>query len=213
MTSSNASTQNLQSYADNNVYSPTARFYHWLTVFFILVQFPIGVYMHYRAHDLEWTNSEGELKTGLFDTTTRLLYDSHKLLGLILLALVLARLYYRWSNGVPPPDQSLAPWQTALSKATHGLIYAALVAVPFLGYAGAAYLGATTLFGVFHVPSLVIEDKEFGRAVFEVHIWAAYGLLALLVLHLLAVAYHRFVRRDQVAARMLPGSDRHSATS
>ena len=204
MTESNPSNNEGATQTEFVAYSPTARFYHWLMVFLIAIQFPLGLYMHYRAHDVEWVNADGETVTGLFDATTRLLYDSHKFLGLILLALILARLYYRVTAGAPKPDPSLTTWQTALSKTVHALLYVALIAVPFLGYLAAAYFGATTLFGTVHVPSIVIEDKDFGRDVIGLHIWGTYVLLGLVALHLAGTLYHHMIKRDNVVARMLP---------
>ncbi len=43
--------------------------------------------------------------------------------------------------------------------------------------------------------------REFG----ELHIKAAYTLLALIGLHVLAALYHHFWIRDRVLTRMLPG--------
>ena len=213
MTTSNLSAQNRSSTTDEPIYGRTARFYHWVVVFLIAIQFPLGLYMHYRAHDMKWVNPNGVMETGLFDATTKVLYDSHKLLGLVLLALILARLYYRLTAGAPRPESSLSSWYVTASKFAHALIYATLIAVPFLGYLGAAYFGATTLFGTVHVPSIVIQDKEFARDVIDVHMLTAYGLLALIVVHVLAALYHQLIRRDQVMARMIPALKRKSTTT
>jgi cytochrome b561 len=39
----------------------------------------------------------------------------------------------------------------------------------------------------------------------DLHIYCAYGLLALIVIHIGAASWHHFIRRDRVAARMLDG--------
>ena len=63
------------------IYSPTARAFHWIVVILIAIQIPIGFYMAYRGGDLK-----------IWDSLTNNLYSSHKLIGVIILALVALRL-------------------------------------------------------------------------------------------------------------------------
>ena len=104
------------------VYKPMARMFHWLTVGLIAVQIPIGLYMTYRGGDLN-----------IWDATTNNLYSSHKLIGVIILLLVLARLSYRLTQGAPSHEPTLEPWQKIVSEVTHWAIYALLIVVPVLG--------------------------------------------------------------------------------
>lgn len=188
---------------DIPVYSPRARFYHWLTAFLILVQFPIGFYMTYRGYEMAWTNEAGEAKTGLFDGVTGTLYDSHKLIGLTILAVVLARFIYRLRNGAPPSDPSVPSALTGIAHGVHWLIYVLLIAVPIGGYIGVSYYGALDAFGL-PIPALTAKDEKFSETIFAAHKFAALALLALVVLHVAAAIYHRAVRKDRVVERMLP---------
>ncbi|MGL4395303.1 MAG: cytochrome b, partial [Hyphomicrobium sp.] len=185
------------------VYSKTARIFHWLTALLVLIQFPIGLYMTYRGYEMSYVNEAGETKTGLFDATTGMLYDSHKLLGLLILAVVLWRLIYRLSHGAPPSDRSVPPALTGIGHLTHWLIYLLLIAVPIGGYLGVSYYGALDAFGL---PLIAITDKDqkFSEQIFELHGAGAFALLTLVGLHLAAALYHRLVRKDQVVERMLP---------
>src|SRR6516165_10853400 len=55
------------------------------------------------------------------------------------------------------------------------------------------------------VPQFTSPDKAAANAYEERHILFAYVLLALIVLHVAAAAWHHFLRRDGVALRMVKG--------
>ena len=63
-----------------------------------------------------------------------------------------------------------------------------------------------SFFGLFHVPQFTSPDKATADVVYEDrHIFFAYMLLALIVLHTAAAVWHHFIKRDRVAARMVDG--------
>jgi cytochrome b561 len=62
-----------------------------------------------------------------------------------------------------------------------------------------------SFFGLFHVPQFTSPDKATADAFEDRHIYAAYVLLALIVIHFAAAAWHQFIKRDRVAARMADG--------
>jgi cytochrome b561 len=57
-----------------------------------------------------------------------------------------------------------------------------------------------------HVPQITSPDKAAADAYEERHIFFAYVLLALIVLHLAAALWHHFIKRDRVTARMVDGA-------
>ncbi len=176
------------------VYSGTARSFHWLMAVLVLLQLPLGLYMAYRGGDL-----------GIFDRFTNNMYTTHKMLGVILLVLILLRFLYRLVNGAPEELATLEPWQKTVSMLNHWGIYALLIGTPILGYLGASYYGALNIWGFFNLPALVGVDKKVAEVVLAYHGWAATVLLALIVLHIAAAIYHHTVRKDLVLARMMPG--------
>lgn len=185
-------------------YSARARFFHWLTVLLVAIQFPLGFYMTYRGYELEYAAADGTIKKGLFDSTTGLLYDSHKLIGLTILLFVVVRLINRISSGAPPPEPDMPAKLIVPSRVTHWSLYGLLLVMPIIGYTGVSYYGATEAFGL-PIPSLFPKDQKFSETVFDVHETIAIALLALIGLHVAAALYHRFVRKDSVLARMWPG--------
>lgn len=186
------------------VYSGTARFFHWLVAGLILIQFPIGIYMTYRAFEMPaGVDDKGQPKFGVFDAVTNTLYDSHKLIGVAILLIVVLRLFYRLTRGAPPSDTSLASWQKGLSHAVHWSLYLLLIVVPIGGYIATSYYGALSPFGV-PLPPVTGKDEKVAEEIFEMHEAGAFILIGLVAVHLLAAIYHRFIRKDRVVERMLP---------
>jgi cytochrome b561 len=63
----------------------------------------------------------------------------------------------------------------------------------------------TVWFGVLPLPDLVEKDKELGHLLEVVHQSLNYILLLLVVLHVAALIKHRFIDKDNILTRMLPG--------
>ena len=92
-----------------------------------------------------------------------------------------------------------------LSRATHFLLYAILIALPLLGWINANARGWTVWFvGVIPLPALVPSGSSWGGQMGDVHMIVAYVLLGTAGLHVLAALYHQFVLRDALLSRMLP---------
>jgi cytochrome b561 len=56
------------------------------------------------------------------------------------------------------------------------------------------------------VPQITSPDRAAAQAYEDRHIFFAYVLLALIVLHLVAALWHHFIRRDRITARMIDGA-------
>jgi cytochrome b561 len=197
-------------------YSTAARRFHWWTVALLTTQVPLGVYMVWRGAA---TN---------FDAVTGTLYDSHKALGLVILALVVARLLYRLVHGAPADEPTITWWQKAASHITHWSLYLLLIVVPLAGWIGVSFYGALDLFGVVKLPalggadaSLTGEAAEAARAaaqktaeavILPLHKALAALIVALVGMHVgAAVVLHWLIRGDGVLARMLPWAGRRRA--
>jgi cytochrome b561 len=171
-------------------YSRTARRFHWSTAALVAIQAPIGLYMVYRGNTLQ-----------LWDGLTNTLYNSHKLLGIVIFLLVLARLVYRLSQGAPADEPSLERWQKAASHATHWGLYLLLLLVPIGGYLGISLYPALDVFGI-PLPSVTTTSQQMATRVFFLH-WVGAILIILLVgMHVSAALFHYFIRRDGVLQRM-----------
>ncbi len=76
-----------------------------------------------------------------------------------------------------------------------------------LGWAhsGANARPYSSWFGLFDVPQFTSTDKAAAHMYEDYHIYGAYILLALIVLHVAAALYHHFIKRDRVLKAMLDG--------
>lgn len=190
---------------DIPIYSRMARHFHWWVAFLIFLQIPIGFYMNYRRTEMPAVNEAGEAVLGVSDELTKLLYSSHKVIGLFVLFIVLFRLIYRVTMGVPKPDPSVPSIMIGLSHLVHWSIYLLLIFIPIGGYIAISYGGYLNVFG-FTFPAITSQDTKFADSLFEFHGVAATLLLAFVTLHIFAALYHRFIRRDRVLERMIPRS-------
>ncbi|MEO7159646.1 MAG: cytochrome b [Polaromonas sp.] len=167
---------------------------HWVLALALALMFGVGLYMA----DLPF--SPLRLK----------LYNWHKWAGVVILALSLLRLLWRFTHrppALPPKVKAAMPnWQTQAYHATHGLLYALFFLVPLIGWAYSSAAGfSIVLFGVLPLPDFVPPDKALAELIKPWHQVSAFALAALVVLHVAAALKHHWVDRDGLLQRMLPG--------
>lgn len=197
---------------DIPIYSRPARRFHWWVALFVVLQIPLGIYMMWRGDEMPGVNDKGEPVKGTFNGIadgglTDNLFSAHKLLGITILVLVLARLFYRLSHGVPRSDPTVPSALTGIGHFSHWLLYLLLLVVPIGGYIATSYYGGLNVFGV-HLPAVTPKDEKFAEQLFALHGLGGLLLLAIVVLHVLATLYHWTIRKDRVVERMLPKKNR-----
>ena len=183
--------------AEDATYSTAARRFHWWTVLLIAAQVPLGLFMVRYGAATEFAEPTGKL------------YDIHKLIGLTILLLALARLAYRLAHGAPADEPTLEPWEKVVSHITHWAIYALLIVVPVLGWLAISYYGPFEPFGI-KLPALAAQDDAKATQIFFAHMLAAYALILLLGMHVGAALFHYIIRKDGVLRRMLVRAGRLS---
>ena len=126
----------------------------------------------------------------------------------MLLVLIALRLIWRAINPTPAMPADTPRWNRIAAAISHGALYLVTFVVIMLGWAhsGARPQGDYgSFFGLFHVPQFTSPDKATADAFEDRHIYSAYVLLALIVIHVGAAAWHHYIKRDRVAARMVDG--------
>ena len=125
---------------------------------------------------------------------------------MILLLLVL-RIVWRIFNPSPPLPAGTPRWERVAAWVNHFALYLVTFVVAMLVWAhsGAHTPDYSDWFGLFKVPQFTSPDKVAARAYEENHIWGAYILAALVVLHIMAALYHHFYKRDRILMRMIDG--------
>jgi cytochrome b561 len=174
-----------------STWGSVSRWFHWILAAAIIGMLAYGWWMnHFPAR------------------ADRYFYRSiHADIGYVVLLLTVLRLIWRAVNPTPALPDGTPRWQQMLARISHGLLYLVTILVAMLGWAhsGARTPDYSSFFGLFHVPQITSPDKAAAGAYEERHILFAYVLLALVVLHVVAAAWHHFSRRDHVVARMVSG--------
>ncbi len=117
----------------------------------------------------------------------------------------------RHVSGGPEAAARPSIFVAELRTFTHWVIYATVGGEALLGWCVSnAHAVHLKLPGLLPLPDLVGADSELADTLQDYHIWGAWLLLGLLVLHVSAALWHHFVRRDGVLLAMLPGAARHN---
>lgn len=170
-------------------YGAPAKAFHWLIVALLVVQYPIGWLMP-------------DIHRGMKPGAGMIIHISF---GMLVLVLILLRFAWRLTHPVAP-ESSLPPWQRLSSEAVHWLLYLAVLATTFTGWLFASFRGwSVSFFYLFPLPMLASDNAAAGKAIDGLHQAAEWTLLVLIGIHVAAALAHRFVFRDGVMERMLPG--------
>lgn len=184
--------------AHSTRYSTVAIFLHWLIALIIIANI-IGAFVSEPFFE---SSNPADKATGA------LLMGLHKAAGISVIFLTLVRIGWRLMHPPAALPAHMARWEVALSKATHGVFYFLMLAVPLAGWLmSSAHPGASPIswFGFFEIPQLPIADNKATAHFWEeVHEISAFVMIGLIVLHVAAALKHQFINRDDVVARMAP---------
>jgi len=170
-----------------DTYNKLAKFFHWVIGLLFLGLLAVGFYM--EALDRSAFKFE--------------LYGIHKALGITVLALAVLRIIWRFIRPAPGHIDTHKPWERALSKLVHFILYAGILAMPLSGWVMSSAGGhAVSFFGLFEVPPIVGENKDLGTLARQIHELAAYAMLGALALHFGGAAKHHIIDRDVTLTRM-----------
>tara|TARA_R110002033_G_scaffold60285_6_gene110441 strand:- start:3063 stop:3632 length:570 start_codon:yes stop_codon:yes gene_type:complete len=169
-------------------YTRVAIWLHWLIAALIFVTIPLIKF-------------GGSGETALHDTAT----NTHKLIGITILALTILRVIWRLANRPPALPETMSRALRYAAKTTHMLFYLLLLAIPLSGW------WMTSAFpkrhpievGLFEVPFLPVSvNMASAGAAHDVHEYGGWLMIILLVVHIAAALKHQFIDRDGVLSRM-----------
>ncbi|HEY2884475.1 MAG TPA: cytochrome b [Rhizomicrobium sp.] len=170
----------------HNRYTRTAVLFHWLIAALLLIEVAQGWWMQ------EIPKQPPGLRADQFNL--------HKSFGLVLLALILARLGWRLLYA-PPPMQGVARWQLRLAKTNHTILYLAMLALPLSGYLGSVFSGyPIKWFGV-TLPAWGSANPAVKDLMSTMHWTVSWILVASTLLHV-AGAFKHEMAGQHVLARM-----------
>ena len=161
---------------------------HWIVVTLIITQFILAEIAE-------------DLPTGL---QKLVVLSRHKSIGILILALAVTRLVWRWISAAPQPVRQ-SRLQAMAAAAAHCALYALLLLTPLTGWLMSSARGYTvSFFSLFELPNFVARGETLFNVFKEAHELMAQGILWLAVLHALSALAHHFVLKDDVMRRMLP---------
>jgi len=175
-------------------YGAVAKAFHWAIFLLFLNQFVVATAMLNTA--------QGETTAGF---TQGQLYNWHKSIGLVALAMALGR--YVWRNRGPLPD-----WAPNLSEAEmrwlpriERTLYVCMFLMPVSGFVFVMAGGyGVNFFGRWHIPNFLGEDETVATVADWVHRITAVVLVLTLLAHWTLGIRHHLVHRDRYLRRMLP---------
>ena len=148
--------------APMRTYRMPAMIMHWLTAVLVFCMIASGVI----AKQL----GEGDLANTLMNL--------HKLTGAATLILIVLRVVYRAFSSAPEYGA-----RVQRRPALHWGLYAVVIFVPLLGWAGISDFGAREVaFGIV-LPPIWPEGAGYDEILLRIHAYAAFALLALVALH------------------------------
>ena len=171
-------------------YGEVARWFHWTIALLIIGNLLVGLF--HESLPKGWIGS---------------VMGAHKAVGLIVLALSLARLGWRLGHPAPRQMANHAGWEKSLAKTTHWVLYAFMVLMPLAGWlmvSAAETRRPMSLFGLVPLPFLPTgADKGLAGFGHQAHEIMGWGFVALLVLHIGGALKHQWLDRDHTLGRMV----------
>jgi cytochrome b561 len=171
------------------VWPLSLRVVHWVTAALVLGALGYGVFMVHVVQN----------STERFELT-----QTHKSLGVAVLALTITRLCLRILASAPKPEPA-APVALAVAKTTHVALYVLLLAIPLSGWLMATTTPVrvpTFVFGLWELPYPLppaLPTYQFAHAI---HVASAIVLASLVTLHVAAALVHALLWRDRTLVRM-----------
>lgn len=126
----------------------------------------------------------------------------HRWVGVLVWVACWARLAMRLLGRPPARLRATRGWLAWAAATMHALLYALLLAVPLLGWALSSARGQVVAALGLSLPMAIGPDPDLADELAAAHNAAALTLLALVLVHALAAAWHHYVRRDNVLASM-----------
>ncbi|MCL6268770.1 cytochrome b [Sansalvadorimonas sp. 2012CJ34-2] len=167
---------------DQEKYPALLRLIHWIMAVCIIGMIASGWYMAGLDSDAP----------GKYD-----LYPWHKSFGVLLLGLIVIRIISRLLSALPTMQESIPLHERRLAKLAHISLYIFMVMVPLSGFIMSDAGGHDILFFSILLPDLLETDKALSGLAHDIHYYAGYILLAVVVLHVLGALKHRFMDKPE----------------
>lgn len=168
-------------------YNPIARAIHWLSAILVIAMFGVGLWMVDLSYYSGWYKTAPHW---------------HKSVGLLLAALTLFRLV--WKFVTASPKVSGHRLEIVGAKLAHMAMYVLFAILFISGYLISTEDGrAIDVFNWFSVPALGALFENQADISGQVHFYAAWALIILAAIHALAAIKHHVISKDDTLKKML----------
>ena len=168
-----------------NEYGLLAKLFHWITFLVLILQIPFGFYLV----GLEFSDERIELE------------NVHILIGITIFYITLFRLMWKFINPNPTSSINIFKGQALVAKLNHFLLYISILMITTSGMLKKLYMGETLNFLFFNY-GFKKDNFVLADAFYQVHIYANYLLIALVILHILAVITHHVLFKDKILKKI-----------
>ena len=166
-------------------YGLIAKLFHWIIALLVISMLCFGFFM-------------GDFSKALQPTV----YNTHKLIGLTILTLMVCRLLWALTNIKPVLPLGTKPFEKLAERTGHFTFYLLLLLMPLTAWVGTSMAGQPPhLFGT-KLALPIHGSKALIETCFELHNTIAVLLIVLVTGHVMAALYHHFLRRDNILSRM-----------
>jgi len=160
---------------------------HWVSAIMVFSLFALGYWMVDLTYYSEWYREAPYY---------------HKSFGLTLFLLTVLRITWKLKNKTPKNIGSNTT-EHQLAKLAHLVLYGVLLCIIFSGYLISTADGrGIELFNLITVPSMGELFANQEDLAGEVHEIAAYTIMAMVALHVVAALKHHFIDKDETIKRM-----------
>ncbi len=180
---------NTRTFSNHERYTLPAIVLHWLMAIVIIGLLGLGYYM-------------ADLPKGFPNRAD--FFNLHKSLGILAGILIICRIYIRRRHPAPPLAADLPVFIHQAAAWSHRLLYACMVLQPLSGYLSSSFNKYGVKFFGLALPKWTEENASLSHLFKEAHELIASLLVALIVLHVLAVLWHKYIAHDNILQRMLP---------
>ena len=133
----------------------------------------------------------------------------HKSVGILILALVLLRIYWKLTQSQPQAAEGITPQQHKMAGMGHGVLYGLMLALPISGWLLNSAAGFPFKWmDLFAFPNIPGVGESLKGLFIQLHLYLFYILLVVVAGHAAMAVLHHFKFKHAVLTRMLPNSNK-----
>lgn len=162
---------------------------HWLIAVVVYGMFALGLWMVTLSYYDGWYHQAPEL---------------HKSIGILLMMGLVIRVVWRFISPPPAALKSYSRLTRLGATLGHITLYALLFSIVVSGYLISTADGEPiSVFGWFEIPATLADAGTQADLAGSLHLWFAWGVVILSLLHGLMALKHHFIDKDDTLNRML----------